>query len=258
MTFSLRLSADLLLALSARAMDSRRGAPILVLSPDTDFQTLTAASSRSNHREEIESPDCDSLVSRNRSPILWITGPEPLDCPEVARFTNALAASGRSVFLETSGVALKRRIHEFKPSPRFHFTVRFDTFAPSLGPTDSYAGAFRTGIEALRMARLAGFFTSAHLVVGSGAASHQLQNLHAELTKFDVDGFLITSAAHSPEMEKTVSQLRRRLLSWRWSVLSRLVESVTLPAGARDSRQTGRKPIAESQPESFEEGAEAG
>jgi hypothetical protein len=258
MTFSLRLSADLLLALSARALDSRRGAPILVLSPDTDFQTVTASSSRVTHLEGTESPDSDSLVSRNRSPILWVSGPEPLDYPEVARFTNALAASGRSVFLETSGAALKRRIHEFKPSPRLHFTARFDAFDPSLDPSEAHAGVFRIGIEALRMARLAGFFTCAHLVVSSGAAAHPLEKLHAELAKLDVDGFLITSAARSPELEKTVSQLRRRLLSWRWSVLSRMVESVTLPAGARDSRLTDRQPIAESQAETFEEGAEPG
>jgi hypothetical protein len=258
MTFSLRLSADLILALSARATDSRRGAPILVLSPDTDFQTVTASSSAANLQEGIESLNSDSLVSRNRSPILWISGPEPLDYPEVARFTNALAASGRSVFLETSGAALKRRIHEFKPSARFHFTVRFDVPDPSLGPSDCHASAFRTGIEALRMARLAGFFTCAHLAVSSGAAAPQLESLHAELTKLDVDGFLITRAADSLDLAKTVNQLRRRLLSWRWSVLSRLVESVTLLACARDSRQTDRQPIAESRQESFEEGAEAG
>jgi len=257
MTFSLRLTADLVLALTAR-MGSQRAAPILVLSPDTDFQTVAGSSSVANRQQRIESPNSESLVSRNRSPILWISGPEPLDYPEVARFTNALAASGLSVFLETSGAAWNRRIHEFKPSPRFHLTVRFDAFDPALQPGDACASPFRTGIEALRVARLAGFFTCAHLVVRPGAAAHPLEDLHAELTKLDVDGFLITRSADSPELAQTVSQLRRRLLGWRWSVLSRLVESVTLPAGARDSRRLDRQPVAESQQESFEEGAEAG
>jgi hypothetical protein len=257
MTFSLRLTADLTLALAARAMSTKQGyPPILQLSPGTDFQ-ITAASS-SIQEEGTGSPDSGNLVSRSRSPILWIAGAEPLDYPEVARFTNALAASGRSVFLETSGVSLKRRLHEFQPSSRFYFAVRFDSFDTAPGQSNDHDSAFRTGVEAIRMARLAGFFACAHLVAPPDAGVDPLEKLHAEITKRGVDGFLITSAVVSPELAKTVNELRRRLLSWRWAVLSRLVESVSLPVASRDSRQLDRQPVSESQAASFEEGAEAG
>src|SRR5271170_3247303 len=229
MTFSLRLTADLVLALTAR-MGSQRAAPILVLSPDTDFQTVAGSSSVANRQQRIESPNSESLVSRNRSPILWIAGAEPLDYPEVARFTNALAASGRHVFLQTSGAALKRRLHEFQPSSRFYFTVRFDGLEPSLEQRNGRDSAFRVGVEAIRMARLAGFFTCAHLVVQPDAAAGELEGLHAEINKLDVDGFLITRATIEPALEKSFTQLRRRLLSRRWALLSDLVESVALPA----------------------------
>jgi len=259
MTFSLRLTADLILALTVRATSSRQVySPILLLSPDTDFRTAAASSPTTNHEEGIGSPDSDSLVSRSRSPILWIAGGEPLDYPEIASFTNALAASGRSVFLETSGVSLKRRLHEFQPSSRFYFTVRFDGFDPDLDHLHGHDSAFRAGIEALRMARLAGFFTCAHLVVAPVPAVHPLEKLHAEIAKHGVDGFLITSAVVSPGLAKTVNQLRRRLLSWRWALLSSLVESVALPAASRDSRPIDRQPISESQTDRFEEGAEVG
>ncbi len=257
MTFSLRLSADLTLALAARAMSTKQGyPPILQLSPSTDFQI--AAPPSPTKEEGIGSPDSGNLVSRSRSPILWIAGAEPLDYPEVARFTNALAASGRSVFLETSGVSLQRRLHEFQPSARFYFAVRFNSFDPAPGQSNGRDSAFRAGMEAIRMARLAGFFACAHLVVPPDAGVHSLEKLHAEIAKRGVDGFLITCAVVSPELAKTVNQLRRRLLSWRWAVLSRLVESVALPAASRDSCQIDRQPVSESQPASFEEGAEAG
>jgi hypothetical protein len=257
MTFSLRLTADLTLALAARAMSTQQGYPsILQLSPGTDFQIAVASSSI--QEGGIGSSDSGNLVSRSRSPILWIAGAEPLDYPEVARFTNALAASGRSVFLETSGVSLKRRLHEFQPSSCFYFAVRFDNFDPAPDQSNSHDSAFRTGIEAIRMARLAGFFACAHLVVPPDAGVHPLEKLHAEITKRGVDGFLITSAIVSPGLAKTVNLLRRRLLSWRWAVLSRLVELVALPVASRNSRQIDRQPVSESQPASFEEGAEAG
>jgi len=259
MTFSLRLTADLTLALTGRAFSNKQGyPPVLQLSPDTNFQTDSASYSASNQQAGGDSSLSGALVPRYRSPILWISGAEPLESPNVARFTNALAASGRSVFLETSGASLKRRLHEFRPSSRLYFTVRFDGLEPSHDQHNACEGAFRVGLEAIRMARLAGFLTCALLVVHPHTAPGEVEQLHARTRQFDIDGFLITREARSPKLEKTVHQLRRRLLSWRWALLSELVESVALPEASLNATQIGRQPLPDSQPGDFEEGTEAG
>jgi|HubBroStandDraft_6_1064221.scaffolds.fasta_scaffold03998_2 hypothetical protein len=261
MTFSLRLTADLTLALAARAFGNKQGyPPILQLSPDTNFHTASASFSTSTHQADNDSRQPGVLVSRYRSPIVWISGSEPLDCVEVPRFTNALAASGRSVFLETSGALLKRRLHEFQPSDRFYFTVRFDGLALAHDHRNAREGAFAVAMEAVRMARLAGFLTCALLVLHSQTAPGELEQLHAEIRTLDIDGCLIIRAARAPapELEQTVKQLRSRLLSWRWAMLSGLVESVALPADSRSSCEIDSRPLLEAQPGDFEEGAEAG
>jgi hypothetical protein len=259
MTFSLRLTADLTLALAARSVSSKQSyPPILRLSPDINFQTGAAPLSIEGHRAGKGSQQSGALVPRFRSPIIWIAGSEPLDSPEVARFANALAASGRSVFLETSGVSLKRRLHEFQPSSRFYFAIRFDGLESSYGQRDSRDGAFRVGLEAIRMARLAGFFTCAVLVLHSDAAAGELEQLQADISKLDVDGCLITSAALDSGMERNVSQLRRRLLSRRWALLSSLLDSSAVPVACRTSEEIERQPLSESRPGDFGEGAEAG
>ena len=259
MTFSLRLTADLTLALAARSFGNKQGyPPILQLSPDTNFHTASASFSADAQQEGNDSSQSGALVSRFRSPIIWVAGSEPLDSPEVARFANALAASGRSVFLETSGISLKRRLHEFQPSSRFYFAVRFDGLESSYGQRNSRDGAFRVGLEAIRMARLAGFFTCALLVLHPDAVAGELQQLQADISKLDVDGFLITCAALDPGMEKNVTQLRRRLLSRRWALLSSLLDSSAVPVASRTSEEIERQPLSESRPGDFEEGAEAG
>jgi hypothetical protein len=259
MTFSLRLTADLTLALAARAFGNRQVyPPILQLSAGTNFHTAPAFSSADAQQAGNDSSSSGALVSRYRSPIVWISGPEPLDYAEVPRFTNALAASGRSVFLETSGALLKRRLHEFQPSDRFYFTVRFDGLAPAHDQRNAREGAFAAGLEAIRMARLAGFLTCALLVIHSHTAPGEIEQLHAELCKRDIDGCLIIRAALSSEPEETVRLLRRRLLSRRWAMLSDLVESVALPVASRGSLDVDRQPIPDAQPGDFEEGAEAG
>jgi hypothetical protein len=259
MTFSLRLTADLTLALAARAFGNKQSnPPILQLSPDTNFHTASASFSTGAQQAGNDSPQSGALVSRYRSPIVWISGSEPLDYAEVPRFTNALAASGRSVFLETCGALLKRRLHEFQPSDRFYFTVRFDGLAPVHDQRNACEGAFAAAMEAIRMAGLAGFLTCALLVLHPQTAPGELEQLHAEIRRLDIDGCLIIRAARAPEFEQTVKQLRSRLLSWRWAILSDLVESAVLPSAVRDAGQMDHQPLPEAQPGDFEEGAEAG
>jgi hypothetical protein len=259
MTFSLRLTADLTLALAARAVGTKQSyPPILRLSPDVNFQTGAAPLSISSQHAGNRSSPSSALVPRFRSPIIWIAGSEPLDSLEVARFANALAASGRSVFLETSGMSLKRRLHEFQPSSRFYFAVRFDGLDSSHGRRNSRDGASRVGLEAIRMARLAGFFTCALLVLHRDTAAGELEQLHREISNLDVDGFLITCAAPDPGLERNVTQLRRRLLSRRWALLSSLLDSSAGPVTSRTSPEIKLQPLSESRPGDFEEGAEAG
>jgi hypothetical protein len=259
MTFSLRLTADLTLALAARTFGKKQGyPPILQLSPIAHFQTISASLSSDTQQGDDGSSQPGALVSRYRSPILWISGAEPLDFSEVARFTNALAASGRCVFLETSGALLKRRLHEFQPSNRFYFTVRFDGFASSHDQRNAREGAFGIGLEALRMARLAGFLTCALLVLHPQTAPSEIEKLYAEIRQLDVDGLLITRATLSPELKTTVKQLRRRLLSRRWAMLSDLVESASLSAASPNSCEIDRQPLPDARSGDFEEGAEAG
>jgi hypothetical protein len=186
-TFSLRLTADLALALSARVVgDGRRGYPILHLSPDTDFQTVSQLSPGSSDQRGEVSSQSGALVRRVRSPIIWIGGTEPLDHPEVARFANALAA---------------------------------------LHP-DTVPGKF---VE-----------------------------LHAEIQKLDVDGFLITTAALSPGLATRAAQLRRRLLNRRWALLSSLLDRSVAARLSRDSAEIARRLLPERDSDNFGEGAEAG
>jgi hypothetical protein len=255
-TFSLRLTADLALALCARVRGD--GPPILHLSTDTDFSTVARLPSESSDQPGEVLPQSGALVRRYRSPIIWIGGAEPLDHPDVARFANALVASGRSVFLETSGAALKRRLHEFKPSSRFYVTVRFDHRDPPRIRRDARDGAFQVGAEAIRMAHLAGFFVCARLILHPDTGTGELAKLHAEIRKLNVDGFVISAATESPELATRAGQIRRRLLNRRWALLSSLLDRSAALQLSRNSAEIERRLLQETESDDLREGAEAG
>jgi hypothetical protein len=205
MRFPLRLTADLTLGLAARSLRLKREHSLIL---------NLAAGGNSN------SP---------KSPIVWIGGPEPLDLPETPRVVNALAAAGRHVFLPTTGILLRRRIHEFQPSQRLHLTIRFEGDEASHDERVGRPGAFRDALESVRTARLSGFLLCAQLILHALPAAPEIEHLYGELRRLDFDGFLISLAAPaSPndELRRNALSLRKRLLGRRWSLLSTLLDPV--------------------------------
>jgi MoaA/NifB/PqqE/SkfB family radical SAM enzyme len=203
MRFPLRLTADLALDLAARSLQWKRDRSLI----------------------SILSANGDPIIPI--SPIVWISGSEPLDLPETPRLVNSLAAAGRHVFLPTSGILLRRRIHEFQPSPRLHLTIRFDGDELSHDARAGRQGAFGDALESVRTARLSGFLLCAQLILHSPGQAAELAQLLTDLRKLDFDGFLISpSAASGQELQQRTARLRRQLLTRRWRLLSTLLDSV--------------------------------
>jgi len=205
MRFPLRLTADLGFTLALRSVGFHRNRPVIeILTPDGILET--------------------------HSPIVWIGGPEPLNVQGTPRTVNSFAAAGRHVFLPTTGILLRRRIHEFQPSPRLHLTIRFDGAELAHDGRVGRQGAFRDALESVRTARLSGFLLCAQLVLHAPSESAEIERLHGELRGLDLDGFVISPASPvSEELRSSVVALRRRLLSRRWALLSSLLDSVVAP-----------------------------
>ena len=245
MRFPLRFTADFQLGVIARFMNARGRLP-------SALQLAPYSVANSNPLPPVQS------MSR----IVWIGGAEPLGYPDMPRFVNALAAGGREVFLHTDGALLRRRIHEFQPSRRFRFVLRF------AGPTLADNGV---ALEAARGARLAGFLICALLVLRTPGEIEALEKVHSELHPLDLDGRLIVAATGTPEVRRLVMSARSRLLPRRWLRLSGVFEELALlrpeptqaspaPRGRRESRVSSVShpgPAASRRDGGYEEGAPA-
>jgi MoaA/NifB/PqqE/SkfB family radical SAM enzyme len=209
MRFPLRLTADIGFTVALRSLGFRSNRRVIeILTPDGNLKT--------------------------RSPIVWIGGAEPLDVQGTPRTVNSLAAAGRHVFLPTTGILLRRRIHEFQPSPRLHLTIRFDGAELAHDGRVGHQGAFRDALESVRTARLSGFLLCAQLVLHAPSESAEIERLQGELRDLDLDGFVISPASPvSEELRSSVAAMRRRLLSRRWALLSSLLDSVVAPSFAQ-------------------------
>jgi hypothetical protein len=206
MRFPIRFTSDFQLGVAARIARTRGRQPLILrLAPFA-----------------ADAADCLPPVESVPS-LVWIGGAEPLEYPEVAKFANAVAASGREVFLQTDGRLFRRRVHEFQPSPRFRLVFRF---------SDAGINAVENAavVEAIRIAKLSGFLTVGLTIPSAATELEGLIELHSELKKLDLDGSLIFGGDSSAELDRAVAAARSRLLDGRWSNLSRLFSSVALPA----------------------------
>ena len=257
MPFSLRLTADLTIAIACRVLRGGSGRPLIVnLSPGG--QAEGSSEEVSTDLGLPNSSDLQGIVrgSRFQSPIVWIGGPEPLALPDTPRIANALAASRRHVFVETSGVPLKPRLHELQPSSRLHIVVHFDRV--TLGNELPRNSGSHPGLEALRFARLSGFFTCARINLSSSTEFAALEHLQSQIDALDVDGTLISPSTPSPEVARTVSRLRRQLLTRRWALLSRMLDSASRSSVLLAAAQERSRNFRKSQPDNFSEEAQAG
>jgi len=188
-----------------------------------------------------------------RKPIVWIGGSEPLVHPGIAHLTRLIAQSGHYLFMDTDGVLLRQRIHEFQPTSRFYFSIRFHGCEAEHDRRGGRAGAFRAALEGIRVARLSGFLLCGHAVLQAESDAAGLTRLWTELRGCDLDGMLISSgaaaASRASGVARVVSEARRRLLSPGWAAFSRSLDAAA-PAGF--SRQVVQpepepEPVAASQ-----------
>lgn len=167
------------------------------------------------------------------SRILWVAARERFAHPEIARFASGLLARRRHLFLEADPVLSRRRIHEFRPVPRFYLAYRFDGFEAAHDRRSGARGGYAETLAAIRGVKLSGFLVCAHIVVHADTSPEELVALRGQLARLDADGYVITPGAREPGIEEQVQKARRALLGRRWALFSELLGSPGLPKAVR-------------------------
>ena len=196
---------------------------------------------------EVLHPGCAAPVSRekmqelieNPAPVIWIGGSEPLLHPGVGHFVRVLAQSGHFVFLETTGAFLRRRLHEFQPSPQLFLTVRLDSL---------HVAESAPAIEGLRAARLSGFFTVVHSVIREDSDLAQLAAIRVFISEKDVDGWLITSGGMDEAIARKTAEARGLIRAGFWRQFSEHLEGAFLAQGQARKTHTSSDSLTERPP----------
>ena len=184
-----------------------------------------------------------------RAPVLWLTGEaDPLAHPSVGRVTRELQDSRRTVFLETGGSQLRRRIHEFHPDDRLYLTIRLYGTAAIHDLRVAQPGAFALAMEGARAAQLSGHLICLHIVIDAETKFEDIKLLLQHIRGMEADGVVVTAASTvspgPPTMRQFVLAARSLVGNSWWASLSADVE---LALGA-SHKQTLFVPVLHANP----------
>lgn len=164
-----------------------------------------------------------ALVS-SPAALVWIRGSEPLDHPGIAHLVRAVLNSRRFVFLETSAVRLRLRIHEFQPRPNFFLLVRLDSTPPAPDKSPLSPGPHTLALEGIRAAQLSGFFVAAHTAIHTKAGAAGLKAVASIVEQRGLDGWIITAGARDEALQRRATAARTLISSAGWRRFSARVE----------------------------------
>jgi organic radical activating enzyme len=238
LSFPLRLRAELL---RARILQSLRGKAV----KDLVVRVNPAVAARFSGISQGAAPaggksdsELWALLRASAAPIVWIGGGEPFLQPAIGNLARRIADSGHTVFVETDGVLLRRRIHEFRPISRLFVTVKFHGLEQVHDLRSGRAGVFRAAVEGIRTAKLSGFLICAHALIDEETRLEDIAQLKGYLTALDADGFLVSAAPDavnaanrgSDSLRSKVIEARKLIGNPGWERFSRLLELQALPA----------------------------
>jgi hopanoid biosynthesis associated radical SAM protein HpnH len=135
---------------------------VLQLEPLYQCNLACAGCGKIQHPQDILSrrlsvEECVNAVEECGAPIVSIAGGEPLIHKEIEQIVAALVERKRFVYLCTNALLMQRKLHQFKPSPYFCWSIHIDGLRERHDESVCRNGVFDKAIAAIRDAKAAGF-----------------------------------------------------------------------------------------------------
>lgn len=162
--------------------------------------------------KEMSLQECFHAVDEAPTPVVTITGGEPLLYSHIQELVEGLLARGRHIYFCTNGLLMEENLHRFRPSPRFTWNVHFDGTETVHDSIICKQGGFRRALAGVRAAKAAGFRVSTNTTVYRETDVADVEKLFDQLTQAGVDGILVAPGFSYGEVAQEVFLTRREIM----------------------------------------------
>ncbi|HEY3884881.1 MAG TPA: adenosyl-hopene transferase HpnH, partial [Vicinamibacterales bacterium] len=157
-----------------------------------------------------------------------ICGGEPTIYRELTTLVAALIARKRHVYVCTHGMFLRRRLHEFAPTPRMFFNVHLDGLEATHDLIVERKGVFREAIAGIKAAKAAGFLVCTNTTIYKQTDIREIADLYGFLTTLGVDGFMLSPAYSYAAVQKKELFMTRAEVHDKFREAERLLSGFSL------------------------------
>ena len=181
-------------------------------------------------KSQLTPEECFRAVEEAGAPIVNIPGGEPLLHPQIGEIVEGLIARGKYVYLCTNALLLKEKMHLFKPSKYFTFTVHLDGERDHHDFSVAHEGTYDIAVEAMKDAIAKGFRVTTNSTLFDGADPVSVRRFFDDMMGLGVEGMMLSpgySYEKAPDQSHFLGKQRTRELfrqilsnrkkSWRFN-----------------------------------------
>ncbi len=149
-------------------------------------------------KQKLSIQECLDAVDECGAPVVSICGGEPMIYPGIAELVAKIIERKKVVYLCTNGMFIRKKIADFKPSPRFFFNVHLDGMRKSHDIAVEREGVFDAAVDGIKAAKDAGFLVCTNTTVFTETDMAELDAMYGFLTELGVDRFMLSPRLANP------------------------------------------------------------
>lgn len=172
--------------------------------------------------KEMTLEECLRSVDESGTPVVTVTGGEPLLYSRAPELVEALVKRRKHIYFCTNGQLLEESLHKYRPDVHFTWNVHFDGTEPVHDAIIGKEGGFRKAVAGVKAAKAAGFRVSTNTTVYRETDVGDLESLFAQLKDLEVDGILVAPGFSYEDVTGEVFLTReeiirkfKRIRSWQ-------------------------------------------
>ncbi len=178
---------------------------------------------------EMTLDECLRAVEEAPSPVVTITGGEPLLYTNIRQLVQEVLARKKHIYFCTNGLLLEESVPFFRPDLHFTWNVHFDGTESVHDAIIGKPGGFQKAIAGVAAAKSRGFRVSTNTTVYRETDVDDLEKLFEQLTAVGVDGILVAPGFSYEEVigdvfmtRKEITRKFKRIRKWgkRFPIIS--------------------------------------
>ncbi|MCL2474429.1 MAG: adenosyl-hopene transferase HpnH [Alphaproteobacteria bacterium] len=143
-----------------------------------------------NQRLSVE--ECLKAADECGAPIISIPGGEPLLHHEIGEIVEKLIQKKKFVTLCTNAQILEKKIHLFKPSPYFNFSVHLDGNMEEHDRATGLKGSYERAMSAIKLALSKGFRVTINCTIFNNTAPEKVADFFDSMMEMGIDDITLS------------------------------------------------------------------